>query len=223
MRDAFSALTRPIFKSTQIVNPATKNMNIKSAEFIKSATRPAEYPPVQLPEIAFAGRSNVGKSSLINTLVGRKRLVRTSSTPGRTQLINFFDINGKMGFVDLPGYGYAKVPISVRKKWGPMIETYLSGRKTLMGVVVIMDIRRTPRQEELNLLGWLDHYTIPAIVVLTKTDKLSKNKVNRQLGENARALSMDPKDLILFSAKTRRGKDALWKAILSQVDTQNKE
>ena len=198
-------------------------MIIKSAEFVKSATRPAEYPPVQLPEIAFAGRSNVGKSSLINTLVGRKRLVRTSSIPGRTQLINFFDINGKMGFVDLPGYGYAKVPVSVRRKWGPMIETYLSGRKTLMGVVVIMDIRRTPRQEELNLLGWLGHYTIPAIVVLTKTDKLSKNKVNRQLGENTRALSMDPKDLILFSAKTRRGKDALWKAILSLVDSQNKE
>ncbi|MDX1707342.1 MAG: ribosome biogenesis GTP-binding protein YihA/YsxC, partial [Desulfobacterales bacterium] len=104
-------------------------MIIKSAEFIKSATRPAQYPAAQLPEIAFAGRSNVGKSSLINTLVNRKRLVKTSSTPGRTQLINFFDINRQIIFVDLPGYGYAKVPLSVRKKWGPMIETYLSGRK----------------------------------------------------------------------------------------------
>ena len=192
-------------------------MIIKSAEFVKSATKPSQYPPAQLPEIAFAGRSNVGKSSLINTLVNRKHLVKTSSTPGRTQLINFFNINQQIGFVDLPGYGYARVPVSVRKKWGPMIETYLSGRDTLKGVVVILDIRRIPRQEELNLLGWLSHYAIPAIVVLTKTDKLSRNKVNRQHSENARALSMKPGDLILFSAKTRRGKDPLWKTILSLV------
>ena len=192
-------------------------MQIKSAEFIKSATRPAHYPPAQLPEIAFAGRSNVGKSSLINTLVNRKRLVKTSSTPGRTQLINFFDINQQIIFVDLPGYGYAKVPVSVRKKWGPMIETYVSGRKTLRSVVVIMDIRRTPQQEELNLLGWLSHYAISAIVVLTKTDKLSKSKSAQQHRRIAEALTVDPDDLILFSAKTRRGRNTLWKAILSLV------
>ncbi len=193
-------------------------MQIKSAEFIKSATKPAEYPPAQLPEIAFAGRSNVGKSSLINTLVNRKRLVKTSATPGRTQLINFFDINRQMVFVDLPGYGYAKVPVSVRKKWGPMIETYLSGRETLKGVVVIMDIRRTPQQEEFNLIGWLSHYAIVAIVVLTKADKLSKSKSAQQHRHIARALTMDPEDLILFSAKSRRGRDSLWNAILSLVD-----
>ena len=195
-------------------------MQIKSAEFIKSATQPAEYPLAQLPEIAFAGRSNVGKSSLINTLVNRKRLVKTSSTPGRTQLINFFEINQKIIFVDLPGYGYAKVPVSVRKKWGPMIETYLSGRNTLQAVVVILDIRRTPQQEELNLLGWLSHYAIAAIVVLTKTDKISKNKAAQQHRHIAHALSTDPKDLILFSAKTRRGRDDLWQAILSLVDVE---
>ncbi len=193
-------------------------MQIKSAEFVTSATRPSEYPAARLPEIAFAGRSNVGKSSLINTLVNRKRLVKTSSTPGRTQLINFFDINGRIVFVDLPGYGYAKVPPSVRKKWGPMIETYLSGRKALRGVVVIMDIRRTPQQEELNLLDWLSHYAIAAIVVLTKTDKLSKNKSAQQHRRIARALSMAPQDLILFSAKSRRGRDTLWNAILALVD-----
>ena len=193
-------------------------MQIKSAEFVTSATRPSEYPAAWLPEIAFAGRSNVGKSSLINTLVNRKRLVKTSSTPGRTQLINFFDINGRIVFVDLPGYGYAKVPPSVRKKWGPMIETYLSGRKALRGVVVIMDIRRTPQQEELNLLDWLSHYAIAAIVVLTKTDKLSKNKSAQQHRRIARALSMAPQDLILFSAKSRRGRDTLWNAILALVD-----
>ncbi|MGD9349828.1 MAG: ribosome biogenesis GTP-binding protein YihA/YsxC [Desulfobacterales bacterium] len=195
-------------------------MQINSAEFVKSATRPAEYPAAKLPEIAFAGRSNVGKSSLINTLVNRKRLVKTSATPGRTQLINFFDINGRVVFVDLPGYGYAKVPASVRKKWGPMIETYLSGRQTLKGVVVIMDIRRTPQQEELNLLAWLGHYDIAAIVVLTKTDKLSKSKSAQQHGSIARALSREPRDLILFSAKSRRGRDSLWKAILSLVKTE---
>ena len=120
-------------------------MKIISAVFITSATKPSQYPPARLPEIAFAGRSNVGKSSLINTLVNRKRLVKTSSTPGRTRLINFFEINQQIGFVDLPGYGYARVPESVKKTWGPMIETYLSNRNTLKGVVVILDIRRTPR------------------------------------------------------------------------------
>ena len=198
-------------------------MKIKSTEFVTSATRPAQYPAALLPEIAFAGRSNVGKSSLINTLVNRKRLVKTSSTPGRTQLINFFDINRQMGFVDLPGYGYAKAPLAVRKNWGPMIETYLSKRETLKGVVVIMDIRRIPRQEELNLLGWLAHYSIAGISVLTKTDKLSKNKLARQHHLIARALEKDKDDFILFSAKTRYGKDTLWKAILSLVNIEDKQ
>ena len=198
-------------------------MKILSAEFVTSATKPAQYPPALLPEIAFAGRSNVGKSSLINTLVNRKRLVKTSSTPGRTQLINFFNINRQMGFVDLPGYGYAKVPVSIRKKWGPMIETYLSERKTLKAVVVIMDIRRTPRQEELNLLSWLAHYCIAGIPVLTKTDKLSKNKLAKQHHLIAQTLEMDKDDFILFSAKTRLGKDALWRSILSIVDIEDNQ
>lgn len=190
-------------------------MIIKSAEFVTSAAKPAQYPPALLPEIAFAGRSNVGKSSLINTLVNRRHLVKTSSTPGRTQLVNFFDINRQIVFVDLPGYGYAKVPASVRKTWGPMIETYLRGRQTLKGVVIIMDIRRTPGQEELNLLSWLNHYSIAGILVLTKTDKLSKSKQVQQHKLIAQALEMDKKNFVLFSAKSRRGKDALWSAILS--------
>ncbi len=196
-------------------------MKITSAEFVTSATKPSQYPSMAMPEIAFAGRSNVGKSSLINTLVNRKHLVKTSSTPGRTQLINFFDINQRMGFVDLPGYGYAKVPVAVRKKWGPMIETYLSGRETLSGVVVIMDIRRIPRQEELNLLGWLNHYAIAGILVLTKTDKLSKNKQAKQHHLIARALERPKNDFILFSAKTRRGRDTIWNAILSLINIED--
>ena len=198
-------------------------MIIKSAEFVTSATKPAQYPPVLLPEIAFAGRSNVGKSSLINTLVNRKRLVKTSSTPGRTQLINFFEINQQVGFVDLPGYGFAKVPVSIRKKWGPMIETYLSERKTLKGVVVIMDIRRIPRQEELNLLGWLAHYFIAGILVLTKTDKLSKNKQAKQHHLIAQTLEKHQDDFILFSAKTRRGRDAVWDAILKLINLKDND
>jgi GTP-binding protein len=193
-------------------------MIIKSAEFITSATKPDQYPPVKYPEMAFAGRSNVGKSSLINTLVNRKRLVKTSSTPGRTQLINFFDINNRITFVDLPGYGYAKVPTAVRKKWGPMIETYLSGRRSLKGVVVIMDIRRVPREEEHNLIAWLEHYSIARILVLTKTDKLSKTKQDKQRAAVARSLDVDSSELIMFSTKSRKGREDVWDQIVSLTE-----
>ncbi|MFC1856937.1 ribosome biogenesis GTP-binding protein YihA/YsxC [Thermodesulfobacteriota bacterium] len=188
-------------------------MIIKSATFVKSAVRPSHYPSEDLPEVAFAGRSNVGKSSLINTLVNRKHLVKTSSTPGRTQLINFFEINNTFALVDLPGFGYAKVPVSVRKKWGPMVEAYLSSRKTLIGVVLIMDIRRTPGREERDLMGWLDYYDIPKILVATKTDKLSKSKQKEKHIKIAESLSLERNELILFSAKTRKGKDDVWHAI----------
>ena len=193
-------------------------MKILSAEFVTSADKPAQYPPEKNSEMAFAGRSNVGKSSLINTLVHRKHLVKTSSTPGRTQLINFFDINNNLTFVDLPGYGYAKVPATVRKNWGPMIETYLSTRKTLKGVVVIMDIRRIPRQEEHDLIDWLKYFSIAGILVLTKTDKLSKPKRLKQHIAIAEAMAVDPDKLILFSAKSRQGKDAIWDAIISLTE-----
>ncbi len=188
-------------------------MLIKSAEFVTSAVKPSQYPPADLPEIAFAGRSNVGKSSLINTLVNRKRLVKTSSTPGRTRLINFFVINGILSFVDLPGYGYANVPAFVQKSWGPMIETYLSTRETLKGVVLIMDIRRIPGQKELDLIDWFKHFDIPGILILTKADKLSKTKQIKQHILIAKTLFIDKEDLILFSAKTRQGKDAVWDAV----------
>jgi GTP-binding protein len=188
-------------------------MIIKSAEFVKSAVKPSQYTSAAFPEIAFSGRSNVGKSSLINTLVNRKHLVKTSSTPGRTQLINFFIINKTISFVDLPGFGYAKVPASVRKTWGPMIETYLSTRKTLKGVVLIMDIRRIPGMQELNFIEWLHYFNIPSILILTKSDKLSKIKQKNQHLAIARALSVNQEELILFSAKSRMGKGGVWKAI----------
>jgi GTP-binding protein len=188
-------------------------MIVKSAEFITSAVKSSQYPAYGHPEIAFAGRSNVGKSSLINTLVNRKHLVKTSQTPGRTQLINFFLVNDCLGFVDLPGYGYAKVPAAVRKNWGPMIETYLQTRQNLKAVVLIMDIRRIPDHKEFDLISWLANFNIPMIPVITKADKLKKAKIQLQLAANAQALAMEKSRLILFSAKTRLGKNALWTAI----------
>jgi GTP-binding protein len=180
---------------------------------VKSAVKPSHYPSTDLPEIAFTGRSNVGKSSLINTLVNRKHLVKTSSTPGRTQLINFFIINKTISFVDLPGFGYARVPDSVKKSWGPMIETYLSTRNTLKGVVLIMDIRRIPGMHEFNFIEWLHYYNIPKILILTKSDKLSKIKQKNQHLSIAKALRINQEELILFSAKSRMGKDEVWDAI----------
>ena len=192
-------------------------MIIKSAEFITSAVKPTQYPPADCPEIAFSGRSNVGKSSLINTLVQRKRLVKTSSTPGRTQLINFFRINDDLMLVDLPGYGYAKVPMAVKKTWGPMVENYIAQRSSLKAVVVIMDLRRTPRAEELGLFEWLRHYQIDAVPVLTKTDKLSKTQQKKQCLAIAEALALEPEALILFSAKTGQGREALWRRLESTL------
>jgi len=199
--------------NTEFMNKRGCKMIIKSADFVKSAVNPSHYPSEVLPEIAFAGRSNVGKSSLINKIVNRKRLVKTSSTPGRTQLINFFLVNKALSFVDLPGYGYAKVPLTVKKKWGPMIETYLSKREMLRGVVLIMDIRRVPGYEEMNFIEWLAYYGIPSILVLTKVDKLSKTKQLARQPLIAEALSLNKENLILFSAKSGQGKDAVWDRI----------
>ncbi len=188
-------------------------MIVKSSDFVTSAVKSSQYPEALLPEAAFAGRSNVGKSSLINTLVNRKRLVKTSSTPGRTQLINFFTVNDRVSLVDLPGYGYARVPESVRRTWGPMIETYLKGRETLKAVVLIMDVRRIPGIEEQNFIDWLKLYQRTPILVLTKADKLSKSAQKKQRQAIGAAIGVDETALILFSAKTRLGKPEVWSAI----------
>jgi len=186
---------------------------VKSTEFIKSATKPAHYPEGDLPEIAFAGRSNVGKSSLVNVLVNRKNLVRTSSTPGRTQLINFFQVNDNFMLVDLPGYGYAKVPLAVKKDWRPMMETYLSKRSNLRGVVLILDIRRVPVEEDLQMLAWLRAFSIPPIIVVTKCDKLSKNERAKQSAVIMARLGLEKSELNFFSALSREGKDGIWARI----------
>lgn len=191
---------------------------IKSADFIKSATRPAHFPEGDLPEIAFAGRSNVGKSSLINVLVNRRGLVRTSSTPGRTQLLNFFDINHEFVLVDLPGYGFAQVPLSVKKEWGPMVRNYLSGRRRLKAVVLLFDIRRVPREEDIQLLDWLEEFTIPTIPVLTKVDKFGRGQRDRQVGPILEATGLPRDAFTLFSATTREGRDEVWQRIEAALD-----
>ena len=180
-------------------------------EFIISAFRESQYPPSNRVEIAFAGRSNVGKSSLINTLVNRKSLAKTSSRPGRTQSINFFRMGQSMYFVDLPGYGFARVPIKVKKSWQHMVETYLSSRPNLKCVIVITDIRRDLVSGDIDLLNWLKYYNIPSIHVLTKADKVSRQQartradiVGRQFKEISSATPT------IFSAKTRQGREEIW-------------
>ena len=188
-------------------------MKVTSAEFVKSATKPSEYPPGNLPEIAFAGKSNVGKSSLINTLVNRKNLAKTSSQPGRTQTINFFRVNEKISFVDLPGYGYAKVPIRIREKWKPMVESYLQTREGIRLVILILDARRGASPQDLDLLDWLEYHGISCLIVLTKADKLSPIERARQKKALSGAPLLRGKPFRFFSALTGEGKDELWKGI----------
>ncbi len=184
-------------------------MKILSAEFVISAPGPKQFPHDERLQVAFAGRSNVGKSSIINTLLHRKNLVKTSSTPGKTQLINFFIINGSFYFVDLPGYGFARVPHAVTDSWAPMIEGYLKESHKLAAVVVLLDSRRTPDERDARLIEWLRQYDIPTIYALTKSDKL-----NRQETEKARrAVSAElglPEPLLLTSAKSGVGMKELW-------------
>jgi len=195
-------------------------MKITSAEFIKSAVWPPQYPPATMPEIAFVGRSNVGKSSLMNTLVGRKKLAKTSNTPGRTQLINFFTVNKSMSFVDLPGYGFAKVSRSVKKDWGDMIEAYLRERQSLAMVIFILDIRRDPSEDDLSLRDWLKYYRIPFTAVLTKADKLSNNQAIGRKRIIEKLLGADTeKKTILFSAKTQKGREDLWGIIETHLSS----
>ncbi|MFH2093050.1 MAG: ribosome biogenesis GTP-binding protein YihA/YsxC [Pseudomonadota bacterium] len=189
-------------------------MIIKTVNFVKSAVKPDQYPAYAFPEIAFAGRSNVGKSSLINTLIQRRDLVKTSAKPGCTQLINFFLINESLSFVDLPGYGYAKVSKKIREQWRPMIELYLNSRESLLGLVLLIDIRRDPEKEELDMIQWLEKHPIPYLVVLTKADKLSKTKQEKRVLSICAQLNRDKDRVILFSARTKKGRES----IISEIE-----
>jgi GTP-binding protein len=188
-------------------------MKIVKAEFIKSASSVSDYPRSLLPQVAFAGRSNVGKSSLINCLVERKDLAKTSSVPGKTRAINFFSVNDSIVFVDLPGYGYAKVSKEIRQTWRPMVEGFFTTSRTIRIAVIIIDIRRGPEVEELNLTSWLCVHSIPVLFVATKADKEKKNLVKARVKDIAQVLEVSESDIVLFSAKTRVGRDLLWSRI----------
>ncbi len=184
-------------------------MIIKTVDFIKSAVKPSQYPEYDFPEIAFAGRSNVGKSSLINTLIQRKDMVKTSSKPGCTQLINFFMVNENLSFVDLPGYGYAKVSKKIRSQWQPMVNLYLSQRKSLLGLILLIDTRRDPEKEEFDMMEWLEAHKIPYLVVLTKSDKLSKTEQQKRLLSICSQMNREKNNVILFSTRTKMGRDTI--------------
>jgi GTP-binding protein len=189
-------------------------MKVTKADIVISAVKPEQYPKTHLPEIALAGRSNVGKSSLINKLINRKNLARTSSKPGKTQTLNFYLINEMLHFVDVPGYGYAKVSKKEREAWGKMIETYMLEREQLKAVVHIVDVRHEPTKDDVTMYNFLKHFDLPVIVVATKADKIPKGKWQKHLKVVRETLNMDKEDpLVLFSSETAYGKDAVWKTI----------
>ena len=191
-------------------------MKIVSAEFVASAASPTQYPRRPLPEVAFAGRSNVGKSSLINTLVHRKNLVKTSATPGKTRTLNFFVVNERFSFVDFPGYGYAKVPREMQAGWRPMVEAYMKKRDGLRAVVHIVDFRHPPSQQDCQLRAWLLHKHVTVLTVATKTDKVNRNR--RPAHEEAirLGLGLSPDEpLTLFSSHNHEGRLRLWQRLTS--------
>ena len=190
-------------------------MKVSSAEFVKSAFKEIDWPKDTKPEIAFLGRSNVGKSSLINSLLMVRGLARTSSTPGRTQSLNFFSINDRFWFVDLPGFGYARVPKDIKSTWGEMATTYLAKRNQLVLSIQIVDSRHEPTKQDLQLHEWLEHSNKPKLIVATKSDKLSNNELRKSLEHIARVLNH--KGVMAYSAKTARGRDELWRAIKSAI------
>ncbi len=190
-------------------------MKINSAEFLKSSFQVADWPDGGLPEIAFMGRSNVGKSSLINSLLAVRGLARTSSTPGRTQSLNFFLINRRFRFVDLPGFGYARVPKAIKSSWGEMVSSYLAKRTQLVLSIHIVDSRHEPTKLDLQLHEWLAHSAKPRIIVATKSDKLSNNELKESVGCIKRVFNGDR--VGPFSAKTGRGGSEVWRAIESAL------
>jgi GTP-binding protein len=191
-------------------------VRISSARFVKSAKQANDFPKDRKPEIAFCGRSNSGKSSLLNALTNSQGLARTSSSPGRTQLINFFLVDGQTYYVDLPGYGYAKVPKGIRDTWGEMVEGYLRNREPLKLAIMLVDSRIPPTDSDQTMKEWLDHFGIPNLVVLTKSDKISRNELTK--AQKICAETLQTKEIIAFSAITGFGKEAVLKKIRDAID-----
>ena len=183
--------------------------------FIKSATELSQAPHTTLPEICFCGRSNVGKSTLINTLCNRRQLARVSQTPGRTRLINFFNIQDRLTFVDLPGYGFANVPKAMQAAWGPTIQGYLAQRPQLSLALLLVDVRREPRAEERSLHAWFVASERPCLIVATKADKVSRNQLGQRLKAIAAGLEVPTRDVVAFSSLSKLGRDRLWATMLA--------
>ncbi|MEK3882666.1 ribosome biogenesis GTP-binding protein YihA/YsxC [Paenibacillus sp. PL2-23] len=193
-------------------------MKILEAQFIISAVSPQQYPEDALPEIALAGRSNVGKSSLINKLILRKNLARTSSQPGKTQQLNYYRVNDMVYLVDFPGYGYAKVSKTQREKFGEMIETYLQQREPLKLQLLVIDIRHEPSKDDVLMYHWLKHYNIPTCIVATKADKIPRSKWDKHIKVIKTTLEADPRDsVVLFSSETGLGREQLWDVITNAI------
>ena len=189
-------------------------MNVTKAELIITAGKASQFPTHDLPEIAFAGKSNVGKSSLLNAMLNRKALARTSSQPGKTQTINFYGVQDQMIFVDLPGYGYAKVSKEERERWGKLIEGYLEKRPQLQKIILLIDIRHEVGKNDKMMYDWIKHYHNEVIVVATKADKIKRSQLQKQLSVIRKGLELTANDkLVAFSSETKQGKDELWQII----------
>jgi len=193
-------------------------MEVNHVELVMSAVDPVQYPTTGYPEIAFVGRSNVGKSSLTNVLINRRSYARTSSQPGKTQTLNFYNVEDKLYFVDVPGYGYAKVSKSEREKWGQMIETYLTQRDQLRGVVSLVDARHAPTADDIQMYQWLAYYDLPTLIVATKSDKIARGKWNQAVSQIKKSMGLqNTNNIIMFSAPKKIGKDAVWNWIEDQA------
>ncbi|MDM8265570.1 ribosome biogenesis GTP-binding protein YihA/YsxC [Limosilactobacillus pontis] len=193
-------------------------MEVHNVDLTISAVAESQYPKTDYPEIALVGRSNVGKSSLTNVLINRRNFAHTSSQPGKTQTLNFYNVEDQLYFVDVPGYGYAKVSKKERERFGQMIEQYLTQREQLRGVIQLVDARHVPTADDVSMYEWLAYYNIPTLVVGTKSDKVKSNVWNRQESQIRKRLGMSADaSLILFSAVNKRGKDQVWQWIEKQT------
>ncbi len=195
-------------------------LKINRSELVAVAVKPVQYPAENMAEIAFAGRSNVGKSSLLNLLTGRKKLARVSGAPGKTRTINFYEIDGDFRIVDLPGYGYAKVSKSISEDWGPMMEKYLSGRPNLLKVVQLVDIRHEPTKLDIQMYDYLRHYGLDGVVVATKADKVSRNEMVKNVSKIRKVLKLSAEDVVIpVSALKRTGQELLLEEIEKILNT----
>lgn len=189
-------------------------MEVKQSSLAAVGTKFSQYPTDGRPEIAFAGKSNVGKSTLINAMLGRRALARTSSQPGKTRTINFYDVNGQMYVVDLPGYGYAKAPKTEIAKWGAMIEEYLQKREELKAIILLIDIRHEPGKNDVMMYEWLRHYGYDIIIAATKSDKINRSQIPKHLSVIRKTLGLQPGDVLIpFSGEKKTGVQELWAEI----------